>query len=159
MTKKALTTTESVTALLKQPEISMEDLAVANMYLQKKSIEEIAEHFDVCEATIVSTLESKDCKNYIQGRLMNSGYLSDVSRYDELNKLAAEAFEDGTHKEKLDVSKHLEDIKNNRTKREAGSGPTVSVNLNLDSYRERLAKIAVEQAESTIVDAEIVDDK
>ena len=146
-TKKALTPTESITELLKQPEIDPAELKVANMYLKKFSIEEIAQYFDTSEATIVSTLESKDCKKYINSRLLHSGYLNDVVRYDELNKLAADAFESGSTKEKLDVSKHLEEINNNKTKREAAGGPAVQINMNLSSYQEKLAKLAVEMAE------------
>ncbi len=79
-------------------------LGVANEYLKGTSVIDIAEQFSTSGDVIISVLDKKDVKSYIEGVYMTQGYMDRFRKLAIINTVIEEklkeAMETGTHSKK-----------------------------------------------------------
>lgn len=134
MKKTPTTTVEVLNRTLETPPLDPVFLSVANDYLSGKSVEEIAEEYDISEDRVTSVIEKKEVKAYIDSVFATHGYLNRVKRINLINRVIdqklEEALETGIYSKKdlLDWMKHLQEME--QSLKPKNNGPAVAVQIN-----------------------------
>ena len=109
-------------------------LAIANDYLSGRSVETIAEEYDLPQDRITSVIEQREVKAYIDSVFATQGYLNRVKRINLINRVIdqklEEAVETGIYSKRdlLDWMKHLQEIEESAKPKK--TGPAVAVQIN-----------------------------
>lgn len=123
-------------------------LGVANEYLKGTTISDIAEQFSTSGDVIVSVLEKKDVKSYVEGVYMTQGYMDRFRKLEIINKVIEEklkeAMETGTHSKKdlFDWVKLASQMESDmRPKQQPGLAVQINNNTNYDQLMMDLVTI------------------
>jgi hypothetical protein len=128
------TTVDALNRTLDAPALDPVLLAIANLYLEGRSIEDIAEQFSISTDRVTTTLDKREVKAYIDGVFATHGYLNRIKRMKIINAVIdqkmADALETGiyTKKDLLDWMKHLHELETATKPKE--TGPRVAVQIN-----------------------------
>jgi hypothetical protein len=131
---------------LEAPELDPIVLGVANDYLAGKSINEIAESYDVAPDVISSTLDKKEVKNYIDNVYLSQGFMSRFKRIDLINKIIEEKVQESletgvlSKKDVFDYLKLLNDMEKEAKPKDKGPGVAIQVNNNYENLMQDLLK-------------------
>lgn len=134
MNKQPLTTVDALNKTLESPPLDPVMLAIANDYLSGRSVETIAEEYDLPQDRITSVIEQREVKAYIDSVFATQGYLNRVKRINLINRVIdqklEEAVETGIYSKKdlLDWMKHLQEIEESAKPKK--TGPAVAVQIN-----------------------------
>ncbi len=120
--------------LLKAEEMDPIILATANLYLQKKSVQDIALDLDLREDRVAQILDREEVKVYIRETLLSQGFLNPFRRMELINNtiesLIAKGIENEsmTKKDLLDWLVELRKISTELSPKK--TSPTVAVQVN-----------------------------
>lgn len=134
MNKQPLTTVDALNKTLESPPLDPVMLAIANDYLSGRSVETIAEEYDLPQDRITSVIEQREVKAYIDSVFATQGYLNRVKRINLINRVIdqklEEAVETGIYSKRdlLDWMKHLQEIEESAKPKK--TGPAVAVQIN-----------------------------
>ena len=134
MNKQPLTTVDALNKTLESPPLDPGMLAIANDYLSGRSVETIAEEYDLPQDRITSVIEQREVKAYIDSVFATQGYLNRVKRINLINRVIdqklEEAVETGIYSKRdlLDWMKHLQEIEESAKPKK--TGPAVAVQIN-----------------------------
>ena len=134
MNKQPLTTVDALNKTLEAPPLDPVMLAIANDYLSGRSVETIAEEYDLPQDRITSVIEQREVKAYIDSVFATQGYLNRVKRINLINRVIdqklEEAVETGIYSKRdlLDWMKHLQEIEESAKPKK--TGPAVAVQIN-----------------------------
>ena len=117
-------------------------LAAANLYLQAKTVQEIAEDLDIREDRVAQILDRDEVQVYIRETLLSQGFLNPFRRMKLVNNviesLVAKGIEDESMTDK-DLLEWLQEIRKIATElKPKKATPAVAVQVN-NNY-ERLVK-------------------
>jgi hypothetical protein len=139
------TTVEALNRTLEAPALDPVILAIANDYLSGKDVEAISEEYGISRDRVISVVEKREVKAYIDGVYATQGYLNRGKRIDIINRVIdnklEEALETGifSKKDLLDWMKHLNELENSIKPVEKGPKVAVQVN-NYSKLMEDLLK-------------------
>ena len=134
MNKQPLTTVDALNKTLESPPLDPVMLAIANDYLSGRSVETIAEEYDLPQDRITSVIEQREVKAYIDSVFATQGYLNRVKRINLINRVIdqklEEAVETGIYSKRdlLDWMKHLQEVETSLKPK--AQGPQVAVQIN-----------------------------
>ena len=134
MNKQPLTTVDALNKTPESPPLDPVMLAIANDYLSGRSVETIAEEYDLPQDRITSVIEQREVKAYIDSVFATQGYLNRVKRINLINRVIdqklEEAVETGIYSKRdlLDWMKHLQEIEESAKPKK--TGPAVAVQIN-----------------------------
>ena len=134
MNKQPLTTVDALNKTLESPPLDPVMLAIANDYLSGRSVETIADEYDLPQDRITSVIEQREVKAYIDSVFATQGYLNRVKRINLINRVIdqklEEAVETGIYSKRdlLDWMKHLQEIEESAKPKK--TGPAVAVQIN-----------------------------
>ena len=134
MNKQPLTTVDALNKTLESPPLDPVMLAIANDYLSGRSVETIAEEYDLPQDRITSVIEQREVKAYIDSVFATQGYLNRVKRINLINRVIdqklEEAVETGIYSKRdlLDCMNHLQEIEESSKPKK--TGPAVAVQIN-----------------------------
>lgn len=137
------TTTEALNRLIETPALDPILLGIANEYLQGKTIDDIAEEYQIPRDRVTTVLDKREVKAYVDGVYATQGYLNRTRRLALINKVieekVTEALETGQHSKKdlLDWMKHLDEIESKVKPQEKGPAVAVQIN-NYDKLMQKL---------------------
>jgi hypothetical protein len=128
--------------LLQAEEMDPIILAAANLYLQAKTVQEIAEDLDIREDRVAQILDRDEVQVYIRETLLSQGFLNPFRRMKLVNNviesLVAKGIEDESMTDK-DLLEWLQEIRKIATElKPKKATPAVAVQVN-NNY-ERLVK-------------------
>ena len=128
--------------LLQAEEMDPIILAAANLYLQAKTVQEIAEDLDIIEDRVAQILDRDEVQVYIRETLLSQGFLNPFRRMKLVNNviesLVAKGIEDESMTDK-DLLEWLQEIRKIATElKPKKATPAVAVQVN-NNY-ERLVK-------------------
>jgi len=125
----------ALTKSLEAPKLDPVYLSIANDSLAGKDVSAIAKEYDISPDLVTTVLDKKEVQNYINGVILNQGYLNRSKRLQVINKVIEhkleEALETGVYSKKdlLDWLKHLNDVETNiKPKKEQGPGVAIQIN-------------------------------
>ncbi len=123
-------------------------LGVANEYLKGTDIADIADQFSTSGDVIISVLDKKDVKSYIEGVYMTQGYMDRFRKLAIINKVIEEklqeAMETGTHSKKdlFDWIKLATQMESDmRPKQQPGLAVQINNNTNYHKVMTELLEI------------------
>lgn len=126
---------DRLSKLLKAEELDPILLATANLYLQQKSVQDIATELNIREDRVAQILDKDDVKKYIENTILSQGFLNPLKSLQIMEKVIIEIIEtrikDGktlSDKDLLDWMKELRAIREGLTPKK--SGPAVAVQIN-----------------------------
>ena len=134
MNKQPLTTVDALNKTLESPPLDPVMLAIANDYLSGRSVETIAEEYDLPQDRITSVIEQREVKAYIDSVFATQGYLNRVKRINLINRVIDEKLEEAVEtgiyskRDLLDWMKHLQEIEESAKPKK--TGPAVAVQIN-----------------------------
>lgn len=134
-----------LTELLKAEEIDPLLLAVANLYLQQKSVQEISQELDMREDRVAQILDKEDVQKYIQQSMLSQGFLNPLKSLQIVDKvieaILLKSIENGelpTNKDLLDWLKEARAIRESVAPKKTTPTVAVQVNNNLDALSRAL---------------------
>ena len=134
MNKQPLTTVDALNKTLESPPLDPVMLAIANDYLSGRSVETIAEEYDLPQDRITSVIEQREVKAYIDSVFATQGYLNRVKRINLINRVIDQKLEEAVEtgisskRDLLDWMKHLQEIE--EAAKPKKTGPAVAVQIN-----------------------------
>ncbi len=134
---------DRLTKLLKAEEMDPLLLATANLYLQEKSVHEIAQELNIREDRVSQILSREEVKTYIENCMLSQGFLNPLKSLkimeSVIESLIAKGIEEEsmTSKDLLDWMKELRQLREGLTPKKSTPTVAVQVNNNLDRlYQE-----------------------
>lgn len=131
---KILTTVDAVNRSLDTPALDPVFLSIANDYLSGKSVNDMAEEYNLPADRITSVLEKKEVKSYVDTVYATQGYLNRVKRIDLINQVIEQKMQDAletgvlSKKDLLDWLKLLNDMEGAAKPKQ--NGPAVAIQVN-----------------------------
>lgn len=129
------TAREVLNQSLEAPQVDPVLLGIANLYIQGKSLVDIAEHFSISEDRVAQVLERREIKEYVDQVYLSQGYLNRFKRLDLINKVVTQKVEEailgGGEFSKRDLLEWLKLLgEMDKTARPQQRGPQVAVQVN-----------------------------
>jgi hypothetical protein len=128
------TTVDALNRTLDAPALDPVILAIANDYLSGKSIDTIADEYNISADRVTSVIDKREVKAYVDNVMATQGYLNRVRRIALINSVidqkVQEAVETGIYSKKdlLDWMKHLSEVE--ATLKPQQKGPAVAIQVN-----------------------------
>ena len=95
------TSGKRLSKLLKAEEMDPLILACANLYLQKKTVQEIALDLDIREDRVAQILDRDEVQVYVRETLLSQGFLNPFRRLELLNNVIESLVFEGMQNEKM----------------------------------------------------------
>jgi hypothetical protein len=124
--------------LLQAEEMDPNILATANLYLQKKTVQDIALDLDIREDRVSQILDREEVQIYIRETLLSQGFLNPFRRLELINGVIESLVAQGIQNEKMTDKDLLDWIKEVRSMsaelkpKKAAPAVAVQVNNNYD---------------------------
>lgn len=132
--------------LLKADEMDPLILATANLYLQKKTVQEIATDLDIREDRVAQILDREEVQVYVRETLLSQGFLNPFRRLELLNGVIESLIAEGMQNEKMSDKDLLDWIKEARSMaadlkpKKPSTQVAVQVNNNYDNLIRELSE-------------------
>lgn len=140
------TSGKRLSKLLKAEEMDPLILACANLYLQKKTVQEIALDLDIREDRVAQILDRDEVQVYVRETLLSQGFLNPFRRLELLNNVIESLVFEGMQNEKMSDKDLLDWIKEARAMasdlkpKKPATAVNVQVNNNYDNLIKELSE-------------------
>ena len=121
-------------------------LACANLYLQQKSVQDIASEMDLREDRVAQILDQENVKTYIEKSILSQGFLNPLKSLQIVEKVIIEIIEtkvrEGENlsgKDLLDWMKELRAMREELSPKKATPTTAIQINNNLNRLVEDLS--------------------
>ena len=131
--------------LLQAEEMDPIILAAANLYLQKKTVQDIARDLDIREDRVAQILDREEVQIYIRETLLSQGFLNPFRRLELVNgvieSLVAKGIENEsmTDKDLLEWLQEIRKISSDLKPKKAAPAVAVQVNNNYDRLVDKIS--------------------
>ncbi len=138
---------DRLTKLLQAEEMDPLLLATANLYLQQKSVQDIAVELDLREDRVAQILNHKDVQEYIDRSILSQGFLNPLKSVQIIEKAIIEIIEERVRngdkisdKDLLDWMKELRATREGLSPKKAAPQVAVQVNNNINKLYSELVE-------------------
>lgn len=136
------TSGKRLSELLKAEEMDPLILATANLYLQKKTVQEISADLDIREDRVAQILDRDEVQVYIRETLLSQGYLNPFRRIELMGNVIESLIAEGIANEKMTGKDLLEWLREVRKESELlkPKKPSATVAVQVNNNYESLIK-------------------